>query len=137
MNLCWVLARIATVLVTSPLRSRGCSLPAGWPAVSQQRFEAHSCTVVRNLAKIPELNHSPRQLSSVPCLAVVHREGDFIATPKPEGAAARDTYGHLATNDIEAGSTTGAVRPVRLPLFSVSDCTVTPSQPPRAPATQY
>ena len=53
MNLCWVLARIATVLVTSPPRGRSCSLPTGWPTVSQKRFEAHSRTVVQDRADVP------------------------------------------------------------------------------------
>jgi hypothetical protein len=51
------------VLVTSPLRSRSCSLPTGWPTVSQfpEGFEAHSRTVVQDRAGVPRSTHYNRR----------------------------------------------------------------------------
>ena len=66
MNLCWVLARIATDHFTT---TRSELLAADWLAtVSQKRFEAHSRTVAGS-GRCHQVN--PLQPSSFPCLAIV------------------------------------------------------------------
>jgi hypothetical protein len=63
-NLCWVLARIATVRRFTTTRSE--LVAAHWLADRfPERFEAHSRTVVQDRADVPT------STSSFPCLAIV------------------------------------------------------------------